>query len=1203
MKTKRIIAALAAAVMLASNQSVAAGVSYAAEAIEESQIVYGEVNGDGKVGISDAVAILQYIANRDKYPLNAQALRNADCVDHGDGVTGMDAFALKLVDAKMLSLEEFPVTSQRIQECLNPPAEEDALFEEVYTFGVYNTETKAIDIKWLVNETVKEVEIFVSDDNKKYKSVAKVKDTDEYSYEVKEEFDTIFFKVAYNDKDGKLHESFPFFIVLKDGKYVTDFIDSDEDGVADMVESVYGSKIDSADSDEDGLSDYEEIYITQTDPTVRDSFKKGISDADADCDEDGISNLSEIKNGIDPLREDTDDDRLSDLVEINELKTDPLIRDTDEDGLTDYAEHKMGLDPLNPKTGDVPDAEAVIQQEIDTDSFVLEAVNADADNKAYKLSVDIKTAGFAEEVVSASKSRYTAVIDEEAVIGDIVDIAVADGTEPESMSISFTVDDEYRNNTIGTYKGLEGIKRLTVFQYNEDIHMLIPMDTEYSESDGVVSAEIDGTGTYCILDSEQWFDSLGIKPEQAVTESAESADTESIVMSSVADAVIGDEVSLKRNEPFDLYFTLQRSGKNGEENFLYQKEMIHDIASYLFKYYDDAVIHVIPYDVENKLPKLKADSDTCDFTNIIELDEALDKIEYSTELGPANRFVSYRLAEKEIQNTKPFTTENMMSDYRWIVINLMNSETMYDTLTYGNWCDAVFVREDIKKRGAFFGEVYYQTPPDSRLSFEIGSWGIRNPGNNGGIYHVDGLDTGFDTETNYDEVLDFIVRCVRTYNNYKAPSDAGNINVMLRDKLSPDSGMDTDRDGISDWDELDKNYVNVNPDGTFSFMTYNDVFERANISVGKNDEMVPINWQDTPYGPQLEDYYNNSKLAIWISNPQLKDTDFDRILDVDDNAPFDHIDTHFQVVNDYSKVTYRQLLSNEYEDVYEKAKEEAPKDRINPGLVDTSAQCTFAVLLLMDALASTDGISRAVGFDQGGITLSLDKKNISRYLDARGSVPNAVKALTHYLCANGEDFEFEKYPYAIAMTNRGRNKYYDNMNAYFDMVEKNTMIGNTYNFSTVKDINKPEDKEDKWGRPEWKCDFHGESAYNINAFADWWLSFGGCQTALSSTVYCHRNDNGEIVYTSKIRYYALDVYDFENDTLEKALHRLNNTGWGRTFISYGCYETEIEWVKGSRYPKLPHENEENCKTVEFEGINDPNFEKNKEAAELFYLLV
>ena len=71
--------------------------------------LYGDANLDGKVSISDAVAILQYVANSSKYDLNEQAKANAD-VDGSAGVTGKDAAVIQLVDAGVVKADELPLT-------------------------------------------------------------------------------------------------------------------------------------------------------------------------------------------------------------------------------------------------------------------------------------------------------------------------------------------------------------------------------------------------------------------------------------------------------------------------------------------------------------------------------------------------------------------------------------------------------------------------------------------------------------------------------------------------------------------------------------------------------------------------------------------------------------------------------------------------------------------------------------------------------------------------------------------------------------------------------------------------------------------------------------------------------------------------------------------------------------------------------------
>lgn len=63
----------------------------------------GDVNLDGHISISDAVAILQYIANKDKFPLSAEAADNADVYNRGDGITAGDALSIQKLDAGILT--------------------------------------------------------------------------------------------------------------------------------------------------------------------------------------------------------------------------------------------------------------------------------------------------------------------------------------------------------------------------------------------------------------------------------------------------------------------------------------------------------------------------------------------------------------------------------------------------------------------------------------------------------------------------------------------------------------------------------------------------------------------------------------------------------------------------------------------------------------------------------------------------------------------------------------------------------------------------------------------------------------------------------------------------------------------------------------------------------------------------------------------
>ncbi len=69
----------------------------------QEEILWGDVNLDDKVSVADAVAILQSIANKDKYSLKPQGIINGDVFNNGDGITGKDALSIQKLDAKQIS--------------------------------------------------------------------------------------------------------------------------------------------------------------------------------------------------------------------------------------------------------------------------------------------------------------------------------------------------------------------------------------------------------------------------------------------------------------------------------------------------------------------------------------------------------------------------------------------------------------------------------------------------------------------------------------------------------------------------------------------------------------------------------------------------------------------------------------------------------------------------------------------------------------------------------------------------------------------------------------------------------------------------------------------------------------------------------------------------------------------------------------------
>ena len=68
----------------------------------------GDADLSGTISVSDIVTVLQYAANKDKYPLDSRALTNSDV--NGDGVVdSKDAFIIQQVDAGVVKQSDLPI--------------------------------------------------------------------------------------------------------------------------------------------------------------------------------------------------------------------------------------------------------------------------------------------------------------------------------------------------------------------------------------------------------------------------------------------------------------------------------------------------------------------------------------------------------------------------------------------------------------------------------------------------------------------------------------------------------------------------------------------------------------------------------------------------------------------------------------------------------------------------------------------------------------------------------------------------------------------------------------------------------------------------------------------------------------------------------------------------------------------------------------
>lgn len=389
-------------------------------------------------------------------------------------------------------------------------------------------------------------------------------------------------------------------------------LDSDEDGLPDYIERSLELDRFNPDTDGDGLPDGYEYYYLGTDPAKIDSDDNGISDADEDFDEDGLTNIEEYKLSTNPFVKDSDYDGLSDYDEVYKYNTDPTKHDTDEDKVTDGDEIILGLDPNNPATFGYPDSEYTTEQTVEVDSSALQGIN-DLEDNPFTISVDITAAGVADNCLTADESGYSyPILQNDAVLGVVPELSYSDGLTVKDVIINFNIVDSAVSNRIGAYSddpNFDGINRFNVFKYFEEDNILLPIETFYDETENRVYTHVDRVGTYCLIDMEKWVNNL---------ENTEPGNY-----------YLKDEDA---NEPANIVFCIDTRSIIDDEAFEQVKSSIKEIAGDAFDRYVDIKVYIYyqkfgsNFKVTNNL---LTDSNTGEnyFTDFDSAEKALDGLE------------------------------------------------------------------------------------------------------------------------------------------------------------------------------------------------------------------------------------------------------------------------------------------------------------------------------------------------------------------------------------------------------------------------------------------------------------------------------------------------------------------------------------------------------------------------------------------------
>lgn len=750
-----------------------------------------------------------------------------------------------------------------IDENLDTPVKPDEPKEHIIIcFGEYIKDENAINVFWYSTDD-SSVSLYESSNDGEWTKFAEVSDDDSYKYVITDDFQAKQIKAVQETKKDGTIESEPFSIKFSGGKYTCTLPDDDNDGLPNIIEKIYGTDPENPDTDDDGLTDYEEVYITGTEPLKYDTNDNGINDADDDSDGDGLSNKEEIELGTDPQNIDTDGDGLSDYDELNKYNTDPLKEDSDGDTLKDGDEIEIGLDPNDPETFGVPDAEYKIKQTVSADSKALKRVNTE--ESPYKLSLEVNASGNVNCSLNADRSSYSTVVNSDIQLGETIDLKYIGG-DVDEVKLNFTIGDAYLDNELNLFpdeEAIQGIKRLNIFKYFEDINMLLPIETVIDEENNTISATVDELGTYCVVDMEKWLNNLiGTDMPQAVSLLSDDDDEfyieveetpdfseEETRISMSSDAMETDETNDEESveatasvfraaaapyappyaegftpvsvgTPVDVVFLLQTAG-NVDYYFWDQIEMIRDVMDELQKSHgkDNVRVCVITYE----LSKATILSPSTWFTNSEDLQNALYGITYEY----TNSYVNRGSAFNELINNVAF--KKSASKF---VFQVMNGNTTVGSGYFSQLdaCSKLSINySEIMPESWYYENLAYGQKVEDAIS------------KTGGVSLI--YDFGPTTR----DVYEHICKCTAPPQiKFNALVPTGWKTITLNAVLDEENGIDTDEDELTDWDEVDTDRLSWDVDGSVVLPT----IERC------------ISFAEKPYA---EDGLSRFKAAHWVS--------------------------------------------------------------------------------------------------------------------------------------------------------------------------------------------------------------------------------------------------------------------------------------------------------------------------------------------------
>ena len=343
------------------------------------------------------------------------------------------------------------------------------------------------------------------------------------------------------------------------------------------------------DTDNDTLTDEFELLKLGllTNVTSADSDYDGVTDANEDADNDGLSNFVEQTRGTDPLLADSDGDSLTDPDEITR-GTNPVLKDSDNDALDDDSEVRLGTNPLvaDSNGNSVPDGNETFTS-----------------NKQFfgtSLELSVTGLGDAAKRASVSNVNYTHLIPNTVLVSNVS--AVTFGNATTSSVVRIRYFPSYAGNSAN----------LSMFVKNETSGSFDSMPFTLDAGNRIVYSTVTVSGEYCVMDKNLWNARFAKGDAMAAQMAMMPMTAPVTLVNSARDSAVMSSVSV----PTSVFVTAKGVATTGNASGVMSEQIISNESSHQKALRDApaALIYGVDYGPNTSIKRRNHTLDTVTFS-------------------------------------------------------------------------------------------------------------------------------------------------------------------------------------------------------------------------------------------------------------------------------------------------------------------------------------------------------------------------------------------------------------------------------------------------------------------------------------------------------------------------------------------------------------------------------------------------------------